>query len=105
MYTVKINGVGNIVYKSRETRLPATFKKVPKDDLTMLKVMCKSLNATMEVLEEESDRLASVVQKVQNDEVTISDDLGIEETETSIEELFDSDDALGNIIDQLRKEK
>jgi hypothetical protein len=104
MYTVKINGVGNIVYKTRSTRLPATFKKVPEADLTMLKVMCISLNATMEISGLESDRLTSVAQKVQADKVIIVDGFEIEETETKIEELFESDDTLGNILDQLRKD-
>jgi len=103
MYTVKINGVGNIVYKTRSTRLPATFKKVSEANLTMLKVMCTSLNATMEISGAESDKLTSVVQKVQADKV-IDDGFEIEETETKIEELFESDDTLGNILDQLRKD-
>ena len=58
----------------------------------------------MEVLEAESDRLASVVQKIQDDEIAIFDSFEIEETETKIEELFESDDTLGNILDTLRKD-
>jgi len=104
MYTVKITGTGTIVYKGRVSRLPATFPKIPKKELITLKTMCRSLGAEMEILEAEGERLVNVVQKIKDNENLSTDVSVIEETETKIEELFDSDDALGNLLDKLKKD-
>lgn len=105
MYTVKITGTGMIAYRNRSVRLPSTFKKVPKKDLKFLKVMCRSANVQMEILEEESERLASVVEKMKKPETqNIDPNFEIEGTETKIEDLFDSEDALGSLLKNIKKE-
>jgi hypothetical protein len=105
MYTVKITGHGTIMFRNRAIRLPATFNKVSSKDITFLEVMCRAANVEMEIMEKESKRLASVVQKLEENQIpNIDSDLEIDGTETKIEELFDSDDTLGSLMKKLEKE-
>lgn len=93
-----------ITFRNRSTRLPTTFNKVSKKEIKFLKVMCKAANVTMEISEEESERLASVVKKLEESEIQNIDLADIEDTETMIEELFESEDALGSLMQNLEKE-
>lgn len=105
MYTVKVTGHGTITFRNRATRLPATFNKVSSKDMKLLKVMCKSANVDMEIMEKESERLASVVQKLEEDQsLKITAEHEIENTETKIEDLFDDEDTLGSLMKNLEKE-
>lgn len=102
-YTVKVEGPGTLAFREKIARLPATFNRVTIKDLKLLKVMCKSINVKFEILEKESERLASVAKKAQSvdDVIDISD---IDQTETQIEDLFESDDSLGDMLKNLEKE-
>lgn len=104
MYTVKITGPGTITFRQRPVRVPATFKKVSVKELKILKVMCKAHNLTYEVLEEESERLARVAEKIRHDEEVIDVDSAIDGTETTVEELFESADTLEKLMGDLGKE-
>ena len=68
-----------------------------------MKAMCRSINVKYEILEKESERLASIAKKAQ----IVADDIepfDIDQTETQIEDLFESDDALGDMLKNLEKE-
>ena len=105
MYTVKITGSGVMTYRNSTTRLPATFRKVPKKDLKYFETVCRSRNNKMEILEKESERLSSVIEKLHDPENENLDlDSEIDGTETKIEDLFDSEDALGSLINNIEKE-
>jgi hypothetical protein len=103
MYTVKIKGPGTIVFRGKQARLPATFHKVPLKELKALKLACLSTNSDYEILEEEGDRIASVAEKAKTAEINI-DEIDIDDTDTKIEDLFDSDDTLGNLLKSIEKE-
>ncbi len=98
MYTVKVSGTGAIFFQERDVRLPATFKKITDKKLKLLKALCRAHNLTYEILEEESERLASVVGKIHEDVELPNIDAAIDGTETSIEDLFEGDDTLGNLL-------
>ena len=99
MYTVKVTGPGTITFKGRAVRVPAVFNKVSERDLKILKVMCKAHNFEYEILEAESERLARVAEKVKADSGDVADvDAVIEGTETKVEDLFESDDTLGDLL-------
>ena len=102
-YTVKVEGPGTLAFREKIARLPATFKRVTAKDLKILKVMCQSINVKYEILETESERLAAVAKKAQSvdNNIDISD---IEETDIQIEDLFDSDDSLGDMLKNLEKD-
>jgi protein gp37 len=102
-YTVKVEGPGTLAFRGKQARLPATFNRVTAKDLKILKVMCQSINVNYEILEKESERLAAVAKKAQSVDNVI-DVSEIEETETKIEDLFDSDDSLGDILKNLEKD-
>lgn len=99
-YTIKMGGPGTIVYKANQIRLPATIHKATEKDIKILKVMAKSNGVTFEVLEQESERLATVAAKL-HDEKNEVDDFDIDETETDIEELFEGEDTLGDMLKKL----
>ena len=102
-YTVKVEGPGTLAFREKIARLPATFNRVTAKDLKILKVMCQSINVKYEILEKESERLAAVAKKAQSvdNNIDISD---IEETDIQIEDLFDSDDSLGDMLKNLEKD-
>lgn len=104
MYTVKVSGPGTIVFRQRSIRVPATFNKVSVRELKLLKVMCQAHNLTYEILEAESERLAKVAEKIKNIEEIADVDAAIEGTETTVEELFESDDTLEKLIGDMGKE-
>lgn len=103
MYTVKIKGPGTIAFRGKQARLPATFHRVPLKELKALKLMCLSIHSEYEILEEESDMLASVAKKAKTAEVDLGD-IDIDDTDIKIEDLFDSDDTLGNLLKTIEKE-
>jgi hypothetical protein len=103
MYTVKVKGPGTIVFRGQQARLPATFTKVPQKELKLLKILCKSANVEYEILEQESERIASVAEKARIAEVNLGD-IDIDDTDTKIEDLFESDDTLGNLLKSIEKE-
>ena len=106
MYTVKIFGPGTIVFRQRDVRVPATFNKVSAKELKFLKVLCRAQNHTYEILEAETERLSRVAEKVHDDDDGFIDvDKAIEETETNIEDLFEGDDTLGQLIDDLNEKE
>lgn len=102
-YTVKVEGPGTLAFREKIARLPAIFNRVTAKDLKLLKAMCRSINVKYEILEKESERLASIAKKAQ----IVADDIepfDIDQTETQIEDLFESDDALGDMLKNLEKE-
>lgn len=104
MYTVKIPDHGNIVFRGKQVRLPATFNKVSEKDLKLLKVMCHSLNIKYEILEAESERLSKVLEKAKSANVILDPTREIEETNTKIEDLFEGDDTLGDLLKSVGKD-
>jgi len=102
-YTVKVEGPGTLAFREKVVRLPATFNRVTTKDLKILKVMCQSINVKYEILEKESERLATVAKKAQIVDDNI-EPFDIEQTETQIEDLFESDDTLGDILKNIEKE-
>jgi len=103
MYTVKIGGIGMILFRGKEVRVPAEFKKVSDKEIKYLKVVARRLNTTMEIMEKESERLASVAEKLSESDAQLGD-IEIDETETKIEDLFESDDSLGTLLNNLKKD-
>lgn len=103
MYTVKVKGPGTIVFRGKQARLPATFTRVPPKELKTLKILCNSVHSEYEILEQESERIASVAKKAKTSEVSL-EDIDIDDTDTKIEDLFDSDDTLGNLLKSIEKE-
>ena len=103
MYTVKVKGPGTIVFRGKQARLPATFTKVPAKELKALIILCQSVDSKYEILEQESERLASVSEKAKIAEINF-DDIDIDDTDTKIEDLFESDDTLGNLLKSIEKE-
>ena len=100
-YTIKMGGPGMIVFKEKQIRLPATLHKVNKKSIKFLEAMARANSVTFEIVEAESERLASVVKKMQADDDIELDEISIDETETSIEDLFDGDDTLGDMLQKL----
>jgi len=101
-HTVKVEGPGTLVFRSKIARLPAIFNKVSDKDLKILKSMCRSIDVQYEILEKESERLAAIAKKAKTVEEVESFD--IDQTETKIEDLFDSEDSLGDILKNIEKE-
>jgi len=104
MYTVKIKGTGSLIFGGRSIRVPATLKKISDKQLKLIKVMCRAHSLEFEILEEESDRLARVTEKLHDDSLIENIDEEIENSETIIEDLFESDDTLGKLLGEMRKE-
>ena len=105
MNTIKISGPGMLVYKGKQIRLPATLNKVPDKDINLLKALTKAKSVEMEFLEEESVRLARMVNKVKSEELPEPNSIEeIEKTEIKVEDLFDSDDTLGSLLKNTDKE-
>jgi len=104
MYTVKITNSGTITFRGSPTRLPATFNKVCSQELKLIKVICRANNFIYEILEKESERLAFVAEKVRRTEYILDSDEAIEGTEVEVEELFESDNTLGDLLKNLDKE-
>jgi hypothetical protein len=103
MYTVKVSDVGTIVFRSQQVRLPATFNKVTSKELKLMDVICRAQNIRYEIMEKESERLGAVVDKiVENDLDDVEYD--IEDTNTQIEDLFEGDDSLANLLNLLEEE-
>lgn len=94
-----------LVYKGKQIRLPATLYKVPDKDINLLKALTKAKSVEMEFLEEESVRLARMVNKVKSEELPEPNSIEeIEKTEIKVEDLFDSDDTLGSLLKNTDKE-
>jgi hypothetical protein len=104
MYTVKISTPGVVVFRGKDVRTPAVFSKVTIKELKFIKVLCLSRNLTYEILEEESERLSQVAQKITDDQEILDFDEAIDNTDTTVEDLFESDDTLGDLIENLGKE-
>lgn len=102
MYTVKVSGPGTITFRNRTVRTPATFSKISKRELRLLKVMCTSKNLNCEVLEAESERLAKVVEKVKIEEEVEVDETGL--SDPNVEVLFESEDTLGYLLNNSERE-
>lgn len=104
MYTIKMTGAGAIFFRGRDTRLPAIFKKVSKKELERVKVICHANGFSFEIMEEESERLKAVVEKAK-EEVPVEDMQDfLENSVTKIEDLFEEDDTLGKLIEDLGRE-
>lgn len=105
MNTIKILGPGMIIYRRKQIRLPATIHKVPDRDIKLLKSLTKAIDVKMEFVEEETERLTSMVNKIKNEEVFNTNSIEeIEKTEINIEDLFDGNDSLGNLLKNIDKE-
>jgi hypothetical protein len=104
MYTVKVSNFGTIAFRGKHVRLPATFNKVSEKELKLLKVICRSMSLQYEILEAESERIFRVAEKARADsQADYTEE--IENTETKIEDLFDSDDTLGSLLKNVEKDK
>lgn len=103
-YTIKMGGPGTIVYKANQIRLPATIHKATDRDVKTLRVMAQANNVTFEVLEQESERLAAVAEKLHDGKVDL-EDFDIDKTETDIEELFEGEDTLGDMLKKLEEKE
>jgi hypothetical protein len=104
MYTVKISTPGAIVFRGKDVRTPAVFPKVTTKELKFMKIVCLSQNLEYEILEAETERLAQVAQKITEDQEFVDLDEAIDNTDTTVEDLFESDDTLGDLIENLGKE-
>lgn len=103
MYTVKVKGFGVINFRNSPTRIPAEFHKVSQKELKLLTVLCRHQGADLEIMEAESERLLSIAEKLNN--VKISEkDLDLDNAEVKIEDLFKSNDVMGELLNSLEKD-
>lgn len=103
MYTVKLTDRGKILnFKGKQIRLPTTLSRLSEKDLKLLKVMCKAQAITYEILEQESERLATVIAKAKEAPVKPSD--VNDDVEIIVEDLFESEDTMGELLKHLNKE-
>jgi hypothetical protein len=104
MYTVKISTSGAVIFRGKDVRTPAIFPKVTTKELKFLKILCLSQNLEYEILESESERLSQVAEKIHEGEEILDIETSIDNTDTTVEDLFESDDTLGDLLGNLGKE-
>lgn len=104
-FTVKLLDRGKTLdFKGQQIRLPATIDKLSKKDLTLLKVMCTAQGVTYEILEQESERLVSMIEKAREPTNEVPEPME-EDGEIIVENLFESEDTMAELLKNLNKDE